>query len=321
MSVIRSICVRTANSLLRALAITAFLGCFVGSAAEAEEPPTRIIVMHGAADWISVEGWIGKDSASDLRIVLDSLGNRKLPIVLDSPGGSVTAALKMGEMIRAARLSVAVGHTWHCSDLKAKCNSISARTSEWEGRVDPTQGVCYSACPFILAGGVRRMLSPFGYLGVHQTVLVQDETWNQDEFIYKTIHGKRHVVDRYVINSKTLSERRTPDLSEATRSKFLDYFKRMGVDPSIVDMMMSAPPDKLRMISVDEAMKIGLLTDPDSAYDLVAAGDCPVGQAIKTCKAAPPTTPLVVHGNGQPAAEPDLSGKWMFDLMTPSVKQ
>ncbi|WFU04678.1 hypothetical protein QA648_28340 (plasmid) [Rhizobium sp. CB3171] len=306
--------------MLSALAVTAFFACFVGSVAEAEEPPMRIIVMHGAADWISVEGWIGKNSDSDLRAVLDSLGNRKLPIVLDSPGGSVTAALKMGEMIRAAHLSVAVGHTWHCSDPEAKCNSISAATSEWNGRVGPTQGVCYSACPFILAGGIRRMLSPYGYLGVHQIVQVQDEILTQDEFIYKTIHGKRHVVDRYVINSKPLSERRTPDLSEATRNKYADYFKKMGVDQSIVDMMMSAPPDKLRMISADEAMKIGLLTDQDSAYDFVAAGDCPAGQPIKTCRAAPPTQPMM-HGNGQSTAEPDLSGKWMFDLMTPSTEQ
>ena len=318
MLAIRSIRIRTGNSLLMALAVTAFLGCFVGGVAEAEEPAMRVVVMHGTTDWISVEGWIGRDSASDLRIVLDSLGNRKLPIVLDSSGGSVLGALKMGEMIRAAGLSVAVGHTLHCSDPKPKCNSISARTSEWEGRVEPAQGVCYSACSFILAGGIRRMLSPFGYLGVHQTVLVQDETLTQDELIYKTIHGKRHVVDRYVVSSKTLSERRSPDLSEATRNKYLDYFKRMGVDPSIVDMMMSAPPDKLRMISADEATKIGLLTDPDSAYDLVAAGDCPVGQAIKTCRAAPPATP---RGSGQPTSAPDLSGKWMFDLMAPSMKQ
>ncbi len=321
MLVVRSICIRTGRCLLVALTVAVFFACFVASVAQAEEPAMRIVVMHGTADWISVEGWIGKDSASDLRIVLDSLGNRKLPIVLDSSGGSVTAALKMGEMIRAARLSVAVGHTWHCSDPKAKCNSISARTLEWEGTVEPAQGVCYSACSFILAGGIRRMLSPFGYLGVHQTVLVQGETLTQDELIYKTIHGKHRVVDRYVVSSKTLSERRTPDLSEATRNKYLDYFKEMGVDPSIVDMMMSAPPDKLRMISADEAIKIGLLTDQDSAYDLVAAGDCPVGQAIKTCKAAPPTTPLVERGNGQPAAEPDLSGKWMFDVMTPPLKQ
>ena len=84
---------------------------------------------------------------------------------------------------------------------------------------------------------------------------------------------------------------------------------------------MSVPPDKLRMISADEAMKIGLLTDPDSAYDFVDAGDCPVGQAIKTCEVAPPTAPLVAHGNGQPAAAPELSGKWMFDVMTPPAKQ
>lgn len=62
-------------------------------------------------------------------------------ISLNSPGGSVTAAMAIGRMVRKERFTVTV----------------------------PVSGVCHSACVLIFAGGVTR--ANLGKLGIHRPYL------------------------------------------------------------------------------------------------------------------------------------------------------
>ncbi len=61
------------------------------------------------AEWISAEGRIVGDSAAKLKTAIEKIGKRKLPIVIYSPGGDVTAAIAMGRLIRQRGLDIAVG--------------------------------------------------------------------------------------------------------------------------------------------------------------------------------------------------------------------
>ena len=62
-------------------------------------------------EWISAEGGIAANTPAQLKKLLKTLGGRKLPIVVSSPGGDVDAALALGRMIRQYKLDVAVGKT------------------------------------------------------------------------------------------------------------------------------------------------------------------------------------------------------------------
>lgn len=102
----------------------------------------RVRIMHGG-DWISAEGEIRADTPAQFRDVLSRLNGRKLPVVISSPGGRLSAALSIGRMIRKHGLDVTV------------------------------QGTCTSACPFVLAGGVERHAAPGAVVGVHQALMIR----------------------------------------------------------------------------------------------------------------------------------------------------
>jgi len=60
-------------------------------------------------EWISAEGAITADTPALLKRVLKKLGTRKLPIIVNSPGGDVDAALQLGRIIRKNGLDIAIG--------------------------------------------------------------------------------------------------------------------------------------------------------------------------------------------------------------------
>ena len=62
-------------------------------------------------EWISAEGKIVIGTADALARVVAAVGDRRLPILINSAGGSVQDAIAMGRLIRARRLAVVVAHT------------------------------------------------------------------------------------------------------------------------------------------------------------------------------------------------------------------
>jgi hypothetical protein len=116
---------------LRGLLIHAFLLlalCFVPLAAEAKpkvkkEPKPdlsmQFAIVRGSSplcepncpEWIWAEGEIRSDTAKRFTTFLKTVGDRKLPVIIQSPGGDLDAALAMGRTIRAKKLDVAIGYT------------------------------------------------------------------------------------------------------------------------------------------------------------------------------------------------------------------
>jgi hypothetical protein len=106
---------------------------------ESEAAPMRFrLGTHGAA---FAEGTITPGTADALEDFLDSERAAGVTeIVLHSPGGSVTDATEMAQLIRERWLDT---------------------------RVLP-DGYCASSCPLVFAGGVERIADATSWIGVHQ---------------------------------------------------------------------------------------------------------------------------------------------------------
>ncbi|RUW99710.1 hypothetical protein EOA27_35240, partial [Mesorhizobium sp. M2A.F.Ca.ET.037.01.1.1] len=100
------------------------MGLAAFGAAAKEDPPDlgptmRFVVVRSSAtgcepncpEWISAEGTIEAGTPALFRRLLKTLDGRQLPIVVNSPGGNVDAALQLGRMIRKNKLDIAVGIT------------------------------------------------------------------------------------------------------------------------------------------------------------------------------------------------------------------
>ncbi len=90
-----------------------------------------ILMMNGA---------IEPDDPDRLRAYLDTLDTVPATVAINSPGGSVDAALQIGAALRAQGLNTVI--------LPGMA--------------------CLSACPYMLAGGVERRVSQTGAVGLHQ---------------------------------------------------------------------------------------------------------------------------------------------------------
>jgi hypothetical protein len=267
------------------------------------DAPMQFVLVHGdasycradgtCADWIAAEGQIVRNSPDRLRKILATLGKRKLPIVVRSPGGDVAAALEMGRLIRKQGLSIAVGGTRlrDCPVGEPLCAKGRRRDDTSIGVVYSGGSVCFSACPFMFAGGVRRVYSPFSLVGVHQITTTYDEVRVRYRTEYEVVNGKRRIIANREIGRKLVGQRSTTDMTKAMRKKMLAYFKEMGVDGSLLDLAMSATPRSIRLVPQLEGVKIGLATEPASADQLVTAGPCATGKPLASCIVAPSVAP------------------------------
>ena len=130
-------------------------------------------------------------------------------VYLNSPGGSLVTAMQIGRVLRT-----------HAFDAR-----IGTRTTD---PARPAAGECYSACPFILAGGVERSLEAGSTIGLHR------------------------------------AENRVPIGDEAAfqqvvTAQVVEYLSEMGVHRELANVMSASPHDQVRLLSVDEATQLNLL--------------------------------------------------------------
>jgi len=102
---------------------------------------------------------------------------------------------------------------------------VGARTAD---AARPASGVCYSACPFAFAGGTRRHLDANSALGVHRAE------------------------NRVPVPDEAAFERRLSQQATA-------YLAEMGVSRELFAMMSDVPQDQIRLISLDDAERMGLV--------------------------------------------------------------
>ncbi|OWV90438.1 hypothetical protein ATY75_14600 [Rhizobium sp. N122] len=137
----------------------------VASQTPPESRPMDFLLMYDGncqdecTQWISAEGHITPETPARLKAILKTLGERKLPVVLQSNGGDTDAAFAMGRMIRAAGLETSIGRTRlpNCPTLDPRCKASMAKSGPTKGEVSAGGAYCLSTCTLVLMSGTPRL--------------------------------------------------------------------------------------------------------------------------------------------------------------------
>ncbi|MGR3367059.1 MAG: hypothetical protein ACU0CC_13855 [Sagittula sp.] len=111
--------------------------------------------------FVLIEGQIEPGLTDRLRSLIETEGVDGGVIYLNSPGGTLGEALRLGRYIREQGYDTALGGS----------DGIPRHTDGkpiFLGSEGPSPGRCESACAYVFMGGVRRFLSERDKLGLHQ---------------------------------------------------------------------------------------------------------------------------------------------------------
>ncbi|NLR96787.1 hypothetical protein HGP17_08055 [Rhizobium sp. P38BS-XIX] len=290
---------KTASWFLTAISLLALLPLSAQAAEAVGGKSMQFLIVHGdmgqcrgedtCPDWISAEGQIMADSPRKLQKLLKRLGDRKLPILISSPGGDVRAAMEMAYTIRKQKLPVAVGRTRvrACPYAEPICSAEIAKDGSIKGEPYSSGAICFSACPLFFSGGIQRVYSPFALLGVHQITTTYSEVRVQYRTEYEMVNGKRKVLSKREIGRKFVGKYDTTKLDKAQTARLVGFLSKMGIDKSLVDLMLGTDPTGIHLISQMDALKLKLTTELADAVMLVSARNCGDKQTISDCVAAP----------------------------------
>jgi hypothetical protein len=264
------------------------------------DPPMTVTIVRSTMagcepdcpQWIAAEGRITAATPGVFRKVLKQAGKRALPVIVNSPGGDVNAAIAIGRMIRAKKLDVAVGWTYYagCEPKKKDCKLPKHQKGVYRGLLLAGQSYCSSACSLIFAGGTRRILSPGAALGVHQisTRVTPERVTYREK--YRVVNGKKRVLSRTVVGRKKLKGYTTTKLSEAFQKKLKTYLSDMGVSVALLDFYAKAPPEGLYWMTPADMAATKLGTDTFDAMSLGSAAICRgAAKAVNCVRVEPPT--------------------------------
>jgi len=169
---------------------------------------------------IVASGEIGERSGEEFLAFLLHNKDRRIgnAVFLNSPGGSLLGALKLGIVMRKLKVTAYIGQVaTHGEETIA------------------TSGVCASACVFAMMGGTKRFVLPTCLIGIHRA----------------SVPGSLGDGVMAVL----LGQRRMPQDGVSALRK---YVSRMGVDASIVDMSEKISPTAIRKLKPDEIVRLHL---------------------------------------------------------------
>ena len=216
-------------------------------AAKPSDPPITFFLAKAPANacgpgcdgWIAADGKIDLHAAQRLRKVLAKLGPRKLPLFLNSAGGSVLGAIELGRLVRSHNIEVSVARTLpaECSrdqPSEKTCETLKRSGQDLVSELDASGGMCNSACVLVLAGGAQRSVPPWVRLGVHAIGI---------DLGKPAIPG--------------------PALAAATRSanaRIVEFLHDMGIPKALFDAANAVPHESTRFLQRDELVRFGLDT-------------------------------------------------------------
>lgn len=144
-------------------------------------------------------------------------------MVVDSPGGFFGGAAVLGAMIRQLKMTVIVGRP--VGEVVTQQSGLTAAT-------------CASACVLVLAGGVSRYYVTGSRVGVHRS---------------HTGPEVRDPATRAIVNGKI-------EHGEV-KDDYIRFFRRMGVDPRLTDLIDKTPSESIYWLSPQEMAKFRLARD------------------------------------------------------------
>ncbi len=168
-------------------------------------PERLTLTAIEGARW-RLEGGIAPGDADRIAERLAEVQPAPDTLVLQSPGGSVADALRLGRHLRAQGIA----------------------TEMLSGEY------CYSACPYLFAGGTERRLEDGASLGVHQHYF-----------------GKSTILPAFVA---------VEDIQRG-QGEVMTYLDAMGIDPLVMQHALSTPPDEIYVLLPEEIDRYGFVTD------------------------------------------------------------
>ncbi|WP_414896724.1 hypothetical protein [Rhodovulum sp. YEN HP10] len=174
-------------------------------------PMAERLTFEGTGDRLQVSGRIAPGDADRLLGELSRRarnGDAIRLLELDSTGGSVRDALAIGRTLRERGIDTAVG----------------------DG------AICFSACPYMFAGGVERSVAPDGRLGVHQ------HYFGENTFLPAFMAVK--------------------DIQRG-QAEVMAHLREMGIDPALLEPAMRTPPGEIYLLDRQELIAFRLVTSED----------------------------------------------------------
>ena len=260
------------------------------------EAPMRVVIVQGDSklcgnacpQWIAAEGEITAASPALFAKVFKRLGDRKLPVLIRSPGGSLENAMKIGRMIRSRGLDVAVAWTVFsgCAPDKKGCKLPPAQDGVYRGLPMGTNAFCNSACNFVLAAGKRRIVPTGSFVGVHQarTVWTREVVTYREH--YKIVNGKKKVIDRKVVSRKPAKSKVTYGYDKRLRATLTAYYKEMGVDVGLIDEAQKASFNAINYLSASDLKHLRLQTSDIVLPAVVGKASCMAKPVPSHCVSA-----------------------------------
>jgi TPR repeat protein len=218
-------------------------------------------------EWISAEGRITAATVGQFKRAIKAMGDKRLPIIIQSPGGDVQAALAIGRLIRAKKLDVAIGRTAFEGCLPGQKN-CPPRKGTYRGSVYSTYAVCASACPLILAAGEERLVGRLAAAAVHQVKTVHSKTLVTYEVKYQMVNGRKVILSKKTVARKNLTNE-TVKLTKSQEQTLEAYFKEMGVDTALIPIMTATPYETVHKLSAQELDGLHVVTKPAEGEILV----------------------------------------------------
>jgi hypothetical protein len=270
------------------------------------DPPMRFVVVRSNApgceptcpEWISAEGKIEPGTPALFKRALKAVGGRKLPVVVDSPGGSVEAALALGRMIRRNKLDIAVGKTRFtgCQPDVKGCRENNGKGAGYFGSTYANGATCNSACPLMFSGGIRRVVGEWAYLGVHQITTTFIRTKLLYRTTYRMVKGKKRILSTKIVSRKNAGSYKTYEMSKGEAKKLAAYLKEMGVGLGVLETMKNTPASEIHQLVPYNMLRMNLVTSLDSVDLLTAGTICSANPQPGNCREIP--------ASGQKAAKP-----------------
>ena len=161
---------------------------------------------------VQAEGSIGKETATEFIAFLKAqprTSQLKAIVFMNSPGGVLEGAMKLGFVFRQLKLTVAIAE--------------AGRTGE--GSVTSAQ--CYSACVYALMGGKKRIVPPSSKVGIHSIFT--------NRFEFDPLHAEPPF-------------RKIPAPS-SVNDVARKYTKYMGVSEALVNLGESVSPSTISILT------------------------------------------------------------------------
>ena len=136
----------------------------------------------------------------------------------------------------------------------------------------------------MLAGGVRRLVGQWAFLGVHQITTTFVKTQLTYRTKYRVVNGKKRTLEKKVVGRKKVGDYTTYEMNRATERKLAAYLKEMGIDRSILETMKSTPASEIHQIAAVRSAQVETRHQPRRRRSADCGGACKTVPAADNCR-------------------------------------